>query len=135
MTGVGERLDPVVLPPFWLVLANPGVPVPTAAVFAGLQERDNPPMQAPPSFRDAEALSAFLVAQRNDLEPPARAVAPAIGEVLAGLAAQSGCRLARMSGSGATCFGLFVSAEPAQAAAAEISRSRPGWWVVATRVR
>jgi 4-diphosphocytidyl-2-C-methyl-D-erythritol kinase len=92
-------------------------------------------MQAPPSFRDAEALSAFLVAQRNDLEPPARAVAPAIGEVLAGLAAQSGCRLARMSGSGATCFGLFVSAEPAQAAAAEISRSRPGWWVVATRVR
>jgi 4-diphosphocytidyl-2-C-methyl-D-erythritol kinase len=135
MTGVGERLDPVVLPPFWLVLANPGVPVPTAAVFNSLSRRDNPPMRALPLFRDAEGLSIFLAAQRNDLEPPARAVAPAVGEVLAALAGQSECRLARMSGSGATCFGLFVSAEPAQAAAAEISRSRRGWWVVATRVR
>jgi 4-diphosphocytidyl-2-C-methyl-D-erythritol kinase len=110
------------------------VPVPTAAVFNSLSRRDHPPMPALPSFGDVEGLSIFLAAQRNDLEPPARAVAPAVGDVLAALAAQSGCRLARMSGSGATCFGLFASAEPAQAAAAEISRYRPGWWVVAAPV-
>jgi 4-diphosphocytidyl-2-C-methyl-D-erythritol kinase len=91
-------------------------------------------MPALRSFGDVEALATFLAAQRNDLEPPARAVAPAIGEVLAALVGQTGCRLARMSGSGATCFGLFLGAAPAKTAATEISRSRPGWWVVAARV-
>jgi 4-diphosphocytidyl-2-C-methyl-D-erythritol kinase len=134
MRGIGEDLTPVALPSFWLVLANPGVPVATAAVFADLAGRSNPPMPAPPAFADAEGLFAFLAAQRNDLEAPAAALAPAIGQALAALAAQPGCRLARMSGSGATCFGLFATEAAALAAAAEIRRAAPAWWVAAAPV-
>ena len=108
MRGIGEELTPLALPPFWLVLVNPGVPVPTPAVFAALARRDNPPMPEPLDFADAEALAAWLAARRNDLEPPAAALVPAVGAVLAALAAQPACRLARMSGSGATCFGFFT---------------------------
>lgn len=131
MSGIGERLDPVPLPPFWLVLANPGVPVPTGAVFAGLARRDNPPMPPLPGFADAPAFFAFLAAQRNDLEAPALALAPAVAETLAALRAQPGCALARMSGSGATCFALFAADAPARAAAAALRRAAPAWWVAA----
>jgi 4-diphosphocytidyl-2-C-methyl-D-erythritol kinase len=131
MRGIGEEITPLALPPVWLVLANPGAPAATAAVYAGLAGRFGPPMPAPPAFADADALADFLAAQRNDLEPPAIAAVPAIAEVIAALAAQPGCRLARMSGSGATCFGLFASEALANAAASEIRRARPGWWVVA----
>jgi len=134
MRGIGERLDPVALPPFWLVLANPGVPVSTPGVFAALAERANPPMPAPPSFPDADALADWLAAQRNDLERPAAALAPAIGTVLEAIAAQPGCRLARMSGSGATCFGLFTAAAPALAAAEALRRAGSSWWTVAAPV-
>ena len=134
MRGIGETLAPLALPPFWLVLANPGVPLATAAVFAGLPRRDNPPLAAPPALPDAAALAAFLAAQRNDLEIPAAALAPPIAEARAALAAQPGCRLARMSGSGATCFGLFAAGPEALAAAAALIRARPGWWVAAAPV-
>jgi 4-diphosphocytidyl-2-C-methyl-D-erythritol kinase len=133
MRGIGERLDPVALPGFWLVLANPGVPVATGAVFAGLAGRVGPPLPAPPGFADAPALAGWLAAQRNDLEVPARALAP-IAETIAALAAQAGCLVARMSGSGATCFGLFATAAPAEAAAGALRRARPGWWIAAAEV-
>jgi 4-diphosphocytidyl-2-C-methyl-D-erythritol kinase len=134
MSGIGERLQPLALPPFWIVLANPGASLATAAVFAGLAARENPPLPEPPAFPSAPALFDWLAAQRNDLEAPARALAPAIADALAALAAQPGCRLARMSGSGATCFGLFPAEAPALAAAAALRRARPDWWVAAAPV-
>lgn len=129
MSGVGEVLAPVAgLPQATLVLVNPGIAVATADVFRGLIRRDNPPMPtALPRLADAAALAGWLARQRNDLEGPARALAPAIGSALAALAAQPGCLLARMSGSGATCFGLFAGPEAAAAAARALAR--PGWWV------
>jgi 4-diphosphocytidyl-2-C-methyl-D-erythritol kinase len=134
MSGVGERLEPLALPAFWIVLANPGVPLATAAVFAGLASRANPPLPAPPHFTAAGALFDWLAAQRNDLEPPAFAAAPVIAETLAALAAQPGCRVARMSGSGATCFGLFAAEASALAAADALRRGSPEWWVAAAPV-
>lgn len=133
MSGIGERLAPVApLPPAWLVLANPGVSVPTPDVFRALARRDNPPMPRDlPAWPDAAALAAWLATQRNDLEAPARAIAPAIGNTLAALAATPGCLLARMSGSGATCFGLFSGATTAQAAAATLAAGHPDWWTAA----
>lgn len=130
MRGIGEVLDPVPeLPALWMVLINPGVDVPTPAVFRGLSRKTNPPMPDMPAFADAVALMAWLSAQRNDLEPPARAVAPVISDVIAALAAQPGCGLARMSGSGATCFGLFAEAAEAEKAAADLATAHPDWWV------
>ncbi len=134
MQGIGEALAPLALPPFWIVLVNPGVPVATAAVFAGLADRNNPPMPTPPDLRNGDTLFAFLAGQRNDLEAPAVAVAPAIRKVLHAVAAQDACVLARMSGSGATCFGLFATEPPALAAADEIRRAEPTWWVAAAPV-
>jgi 4-diphosphocytidyl-2-C-methyl-D-erythritol kinase len=134
MSGIGEHLVPVDLPPFWIVLANPGVPIATASVFAGLASRTHPPLPAPPAFLSPEALFAWLGSQRNDLEASARAAVPAIIETIAALAAQPGCGLARMSGSGATCFGLFDTVDPALAAAAALRRARPAWWIAAAPV-
>jgi 4-diphosphocytidyl-2-C-methyl-D-erythritol kinase len=134
MRGVGELLEPLTLPPFWCVLVNPGVPVATAAVFDGLAARCNPPMPPVPAFAMADALFGYLAAQRNDLEPPAIALCSDIAEARAALAAQPSCRLARMSGSGATCFGLFTAEPAALAAAGAIRRARPAWWVAAAPV-
>ncbi|KGJ20355.1 4-diphosphocytidyl-2C-methyl-D-erythritol kinase [Paracoccus sanguinis] len=129
MQGVGEILTPVTLPTLHLVLVNPRVEVPTPAVFAALTRRENPGLPAFPADGD---WPGWLTATRNDLEPPALRLAPVIGDVLAALAAQ-GAQLARMSGSGATCFGLFPDAPAARAAATAIAAARPGWWVEATR--
>lgn len=134
MQGIGESLSPLSLPAFWLVLANPGVPVATGAVFAGLASRQNPGLGGIPALGEFAALVAWLAAQRNDLEAPAVAVAPAIGRVLAGLRGQDGCGLARMSGSGATCFGLFAGESAALAAADALRAAEPGWWVTAAPV-
>jgi 4-diphosphocytidyl-2-C-methyl-D-erythritol kinase len=134
MRGVGEDLDPVALPPFWTLLANPGVPLATGAVFAALARADGAPMPDPPAFADAAGLFAWLAGRRNDLEPPARALAPPVGATLAALAAQPGCALARLSGSGATCFGLFAAEAPARAASAALRRAAPDWWIAAAPV-
>jgi len=133
MQGIGERIARLAgLPPFRLVLVHPGAAVATGAVYAALARHDNSPMPDPlPSWPDAAALAGWLAGQRNDLEPPARAHAPAIDDALAALAACPGCLLARMSGSGATCFGLFAEAPAARAAAAQIAAARPDWWVAA----
>jgi 4-diphosphocytidyl-2-C-methyl-D-erythritol kinase len=134
MQGVGEVITNVpVLPPLWLVLVNPGVMVPTPAVFAALTEKGGAPMpETLPTFGDVADLVGFLQQCRNDLQAPALTVAPVIGRVLAALAAQPGCALARMSGSGATCFGLFARREEAREAARVLWAAEPGWWVKET---
>lgn len=136
MRGVGERVDPLPdLPPAWLVLVNPGVAVSTPAVFRALKTPDNPglPPTLPP-LATAQALAEFLRGQRNDLELPALSLAPLVGRVTAALAGQAGCLLARMSGSGATVFGLFAHQEQAVSAAVAMRRTQPGWWVQAAEM-
>ncbi|WP_102224240.1 4-(cytidine 5'-diphospho)-2-C-methyl-D-erythritol kinase [Acidimangrovimonas sediminis] len=131
MQGLGERLSPVAgVPPVWMVLANPGVAVSTPAVFRALASPDNPPMpETLPAWPDAAALAGWLSMQRNDLEAPAMALCPEVEQVLRALSALPGCLLARMSGSGATCFGLFASAGGAAQGAAALSMYQPGWWI------
>lgn len=132
MSGIGERLAPLPeVPQAGIVLVNPGVGVSTPAVFGALERRDHAPLPEPAPWKDAAALARWLGATRNDLEPPARALVPEIGAVLAAIGAQAGCLLARMSGSGATCFGLFPDRAAAVAAAAAIRGIDPGWWVEA----
>ena len=136
MQGIGERLSPApALPDCWLVLVNPGCPVPTGPVFAALQGRFGPGMGAlPDRFDDATDLSRWLSAQRNDLQPPALTLAPPVADALSALTGLPGCLLARMSGSGGTCFGIFASDAAAGAGAAQISAAEPGWWAVAAPV-
>lgn len=131
MRGIGEVLDPVVLPPFWLTLANPGVPVSTPAVFAALAARENPGLPPIPALGDAAELCAWLGETRNDLETPARALAPEVAATLEALASQPGCGLARMSGSGATCFGIFAEEGAALDAMAALRAAQPRWWAMA----
>lgn len=130
MRGIGEKLEPVPeVPPLALVLVNPGLGVSTPAVFGALESRDHPPLPAPEGWADAAALADWLAATRNDLEAPARGLVPEIGRVLRALAGQPRCLLARMSGSGATCFGLFAERAGAAGAALAIGAAEPGWWV------
>ncbi len=127
MGGVGEVLTPApALPACGMVLVNPGVAVATPAVFRAREGGFSEPAVLPARLPDVSALTAFLAGTRNDLEPPAVGLAPVIGAVLAVLRARPGCRLARMSGSGATCFGLFDT--PAEAEEAAAALSVPGWW-------
>jgi 4-diphosphocytidyl-2-C-methyl-D-erythritol kinase len=116
------------------VLVNPGVGVATPAVFRGLERRDGTALDPVPGGASAAAFAGWLATQRNDLEAPARALAPEIGTVLAALGGTSGCLLARMSGSGATCFGLYADAGSAAEAARTLQMAQPGWWVASGRV-
>lgn len=132
-SGIGETLDFIDgLPALALVLVNPGVAVATPSVFRALKSRDNPALPAIPQFTTTREMADWLGTTRNDLEPPARQVAPEIGACL-GVLRDSGAVVARMSGSGATCFGLYGTDVDADAAAAMISRQHPGWFVTATR--
>jgi 4-diphosphocytidyl-2-C-methyl-D-erythritol kinase len=146
MEGVGERLGPrLTLPRLFAVLVNPLEATPTAAVFAALglgrgaagpsAGRSLPPMpDCAPNARE-RFIDTVLVSNGNDLEPPALSVTPVIGAVLAALRDAPGCRLARMSGSGATCFGLFDDCRSSARAARAIGAAHPGWWVKATVLR
>ena len=128
MGGVGDMLSPAPdLPACGLVLVNPGVAVSTPDVFRARSGRFSAPAALPSGWLDAVAMARDLAALGNDLEPPAVTLCPVIGTVLAALRAAPGCLLARMSGSGATCFGLFADAVAAAAAAEGVRR--PGWWV------
>lgn len=136
MQGVGELMSPVpLLPETYVVLANPGVGVATPAVFKALTTKENPPLSMIPEFADTNALAIWLGQQRNDLEAPATCLVPAIATVKAAIASQQGCLLARMSGSGATCFGLFKTAQAAQAAQNALARAQPGWWIAAGKIQ
>lgn len=130
MQGIGEVLTPVPsLPACAMVLVNPGIEVPTGAVFTGVSDKNpgaGPAM--PERFSDFSDLIAWLKLQRNDLEAPACAICPEISEVLSGLSAAP---LARMSGSGATCFALLPTLEAAHALKDQIKRNKSDWWVEA----
>jgi 4-diphosphocytidyl-2-C-methyl-D-erythritol kinase len=136
MRGIGEVLsEPLALPPLPALLVNPGVALATKAVFAAWKPAA---AQAPPfdvaalaKLTSADRLTQFLSSQRNDLEAPAIALAPVIADVLAALRALVGCRFARMSGSGATCFAVFASPGEASAAAKILTGKYPDWWVSA----
>ena len=132
MTGIGEILRPLEnLPPAALLLVNPRIGLSTAAVFAARNGAFTPRQDLPAGWPDLDAFAAWLKAQGNDLEAPARALQPLVGAVLDAIAAQPGCRLARMSGSGATCFGLFADLAEAEAAATALQAAQPGWWCAA----
>ncbi|MFC0218248.1 4-(cytidine 5'-diphospho)-2-C-methyl-D-erythritol kinase [Pseudochelatococcus lubricantis] len=141
MAGTGEIVGPPLhLPALPAVLVNPGVAVSTPAVFRALglapgedaASGAHPPVSAAPT---PEALWSLLRETRNDLESPALRIAPVIADVLAALRARPGCRLARMSGSGATVFGLFDTRSRAALASRELQRLHPAWWVRATVLR
>jgi 4-diphosphocytidyl-2-C-methyl-D-erythritol kinase len=137
MWGKGERIARLsALPDFWMVLANPGVALSTAAVFSKLAApplAGEPGALTVPAFDDFDALIGWLVAHGNDLERPAIALAPVIAEVMAALKATPACRLARMSGSGATCFGLYHDEASARRAETTLRAAQPQWWVAAAR--
>ncbi len=136
MRGIGEDLTPVDLPPLPALLVNPGVAVPTSAVFSALACRDNAPMPADlPEFQGVEDCADWLAGQRNDLETAACAVAPEIERVLANLRDSRNCLLARMSGSGSTCLALYPTMKAAHFAAYQIGAEQPDWWCVATELR
>ncbi len=128
--GVGDQINTVRLASdLFAVLVNPGFEVPTKAVFAGFGGRFGAPVsQLPASGMD----TGWLAQQRNDLQEPAIRLFPQISDTLDALQQRPGLLLARMSGSGATCFGLFADATSARLAAREIALQRPGWWSVAT---
>jgi 4-diphosphocytidyl-2-C-methyl-D-erythritol kinase len=129
MSGIGEVLMPAPpLPDVGIVLVNPGVAVATPAVFQARRGAFSGPARFPDrGWRDVGSLVASLRGYRNDLEAPARLLAPAVSDALQVVSVAPGCLLARMSGSGATCFGLF--AEPATARVAVRTIERRGWWV------
>jgi 4-diphosphocytidyl-2-C-methyl-D-erythritol kinase len=135
MAGIGERLDPAPpLPAAGLLLANPGVPVATPAVFKARRGPFSPPGRFEAVPADAVELAAMLAPRRNDLAEPALTLAPEVGLVLAALAADPTCLVARMSGSGATCFALYADPAAASAAAARLRPAHPAWWLAPGRL-
>ena len=137
MTGGGEQVVEIELPPLDAVLVNPGAPLATAAVYRKFDELSAAallPAHAPPHWRTRAEAIAALTEMRNDLEPAARALAPAIGDVLAVLKTAPGVPLARMSGSGATCFAILDDATAAQSLARDLLAAHPGWWVRPARL-
>ncbi|PSC04680.1 4-(cytidine 5'-diphospho)-2-C-methyl-D-erythritol kinase [Alsobacter soli] len=146
MEGAGEVVGPPLgLPPLFAVLVNPRVPVETPSIFRelGLERGGEFTIQGeparpviPPGGSGTRAdLVAALASLRNDLERPAIAVAPVIAEVLAALRGTADCALARMSGSGATCFGLYPDCHAAARAAHALRAKQPDWWISATLLR
>ncbi len=131
--GIGEEISPLEdWPELDMVLVNPGAGVSTPDVFRRLASRENPPLPPMPRHADHGAVCDWLAGTRNDLEEPARAIAPDIGQALDALRA-AGAGFARMTGSGATCFGLFPGPRAAARAAAAIRSGHPGWFVEPTR--
>lgn len=135
MSGIGERLGPVLaLPPLPALLVNPRQPLETKEVFTKMKiapgsETGFGPHPIISSGLSSEEVVAVLRKGRNDMEDAASVLAPVVGDVLAILAAAPGCRLARMSGSGATCFGLFTDCRAVARATKTILKVHPDWWV------
>lgn len=134
LTGIGEGIERVEnLPTLWMVLVNPGIALSTPRVFSEFAERFSAPRTALQTAgvsgtNDRAALLTALFSSVNDLEGPAISLVPQIAECLGALRATSGCLLARMSGSGASCFGLFASPEEAAASAHSIKTAHSDWW-------
>ena len=134
--GVGELITPVPdMPAFHLLLVNPGVAVSTPDVFRARKGAFHPAARLPAMPATAAEMGDVLRARHNDLEAAAMSLQPVIGDVIDMLDASAGCLFARMSGSGATCFGIFADAGLMRDAAAAISLARPAWWVAGSAVR
>jgi 4-diphosphocytidyl-2-C-methyl-D-erythritol kinase len=135
MSGIGEQISGLrEFPKFNILLVNPGISASTGDVFSQLTISEKITSSDDFSGRTARELFIGLAAMRNDLEAPALEVAPVIDAVLSSIKEQKGCHLARMSGSGATCFGLFEEEEAAEMAARDILERHPDWWVQAAAV-
>ena len=133
--GIGERIDPAPrLPQAHLVLANPLVPLATPEVFRARTGDFGRIARFAEAPADAEALAGLLETRANDLTAPAIACLPRIADGLAAIGRTEHCLLARMSGSGATCFGLYAEKASAQAAVAVLREDLVGWWLTATRL-
>jgi 4-diphosphocytidyl-2-C-methyl-D-erythritol kinase len=127
MAGIGEILSPAPkLPAFGMLLVNPGIQVATSEVFRARHQAFSAAASLPASWPDAASMAAGLAQLNNDLEAPAIGIAPGIASVLKALRALPGTLLARMSGSGATCFAIFAT--PSEAANAAAAINQPGWW-------
>ncbi|MGV6803498.1 MAG: 4-(cytidine 5'-diphospho)-2-C-methyl-D-erythritol kinase [Ruegeria sp.] len=135
MQGIGDRLVPVDLPHLPAVLVNPGIPIPTPSVFKALITRQNPAMpDTIPAFDTAEECAHWLKGQRNDLEAPAMGLAHEIALAVSELRRTREVLLARMSGSGSTCFALYPTVQAAHLAACEIGVAHPDWWCRAVQL-
>ncbi|TCM55839.1 4-diphosphocytidyl-2-C-methyl-D-erythritol kinase [Rhizobium sp. PP-F2F-G48] len=133
--GIGEAITPVSgLPEFPALLVNPGVAVSTPAVFRALTEKTHPPLALPDRLATPADWISALAKTRNDLEPPALSLVPVIGRARAALW-DAGAALARMSGSGATCFGLFLDRETRDLAAERIRNAHPDWYLLSCTTR
>jgi 4-diphosphocytidyl-2-C-methyl-D-erythritol kinase len=133
--GIGDRLDPAPpLPDCPALLVNPGVPVPTPAVFRARSGPFSQPGRLSAVPAGVQGLAAELARRHNDLTQGAISVAPVIAGVLAALEATAGCLLARLSGSGATCFALYPDSEAAARAANRLTATHPAWWVQPCRL-
>ena len=135
VSGIGEIVESLAaMPSLPLLLVNPNVPVETASVFRALESASDasPPPFPSLRFGGRDELLSYLTLCRNDLELPARHIAPVIGEIFDRLET-TGADLVRMSGSGGTVFAIYNTDAQAAAAAAAISDERPGWWVYPTR--
>ena len=138
MAGIGDRIGPPLnMPPLAAVLVNPGVAVPTPKVFAaiGLERSTRSGLGPSPTLSERADIFAALGEGRNDMQASAEAIAPEITQALALLGHTPGVRLARMSGSGATCFALYGDRREAARAASILKAERPGWWVRPTCLR
>ena len=135
ISGIGETIEAAPrLPETHLVLANPGTPVLTAAVYKAQGGRFTPAARFADAPADARALAALLARRDNGLARAALEIAPVIAEVIAALADADDCLLARLCGSGPTCYGIFPDARATEAAARHLAQRHPGWWVSATRL-
>ena len=135
VSGIGELIEPApLLPETHIVLANPGKPVLTAAVFKAQGGRFASPARFADAPRDARALAELLAKRENGLARAAMEIEPAIGEVIVALQEIGDCLLARMCGSGPTCYAIFPDAAAAAAAATKLARAHPGWWVRPTEL-
>lgn len=130
MRGIGEIIDLLPQPlPVNMLLVNPGVSVSTPQVFKQLKRLENPPLPIFPSFVSVQDVANYAALCRNDMEDAAIILEPVIANVLEALDHQEGCLLSRMSGSGATCFGLYASVDERDEAANRIKQAYPNWWV------
>ena len=135
ISGIGEVIDPApALPRAALLLVNPGVPLSTPDVFGARGGPFSPDDRFAEAPADTAALAHQLAKRRNDLTAAAESLQPPVRDCLSAISNRPGVSLARMSGSGATCFGLFADPADCQAAAAHLAAAQPGWWVQATEL-
>ena len=135
MQGIGETRVALAAPtPMWIVLANPGIKISTGTIFDLLSNKKNDKLEPLPNLIDQESFFCYLRRQRNDLEAVTSSLHPKVGEMIQIINETRNCKLCRMSGSGATCFGLYLQKEYAINAEEQIRNSFPTAWAVSARL-